>query len=408
MLEFNQLLNEAAQGKNLHLEHLEDLPFNEGTEGARNAIYFLRELRDMLAGTAQHPIYISTKWDGAPAIIAGTNPENGRFFVATKGAFNVTPKLNYTESDIDRNYPDRALGETLKVALANLSALGIKSVLQGDILFTKQTLHVREIDGVQHLVFQPNTILYAIPLDSALAKNMLKAQIGVVFHTEYRGAKLADMKASFHPELHQLTANPNVWYRDARFIDASGTATFTAHETEEMNLLLNRAAEDYARIDQRTLDYISHTEKIKNQIKQFTNAKVRSGEGVGEPAKHVLALIQWVTQKQNEYILDAKKGDTKTKREIEKNELLKFYRNNYNSLIAIFSLVNAIIHAKEAIIRKLQTVKSIGTFISTDSGLKVTSPEGFVAVNKEGNAVKLVDRLEFSKANFNTTKNWQS
>ena len=125
MFSFNGFLTEA---KNLHLEHLEDEVLNNGVVGTRGAINFLQSLRDMLAGSSKSSVNVTVKWDGAPAIFAGINPENGQFFVGTKGVFNKNAKINYTIDDIDRNHPGTGLNQKLKVALTELSKLGIKDV----------------------------------------------------------------------------------------------------------------------------------------------------------------------------------------------------------------------------------------------------------------------------------------
>lgn len=64
-----------------------------------------------------------------------------------------------------------------------------------------------------------------------------------------------------------------------------------------------------------------------------------------------------------------------------------------------------LINAKEQIINRLKKIEGVGTFLEDENGFKVTSPEGFVAI-KDGMAVKLVDRLEFSRANFTVAKDW--
>ena len=165
MFSFNGFLTEA---KNLHLEHLEDEVLNNGVGGTRAAINFLQSLRDMLAGNAKSSVNVTVKWDGAPAIFAGINPENDQFFVGTKGVFNKNAKINYSHEDIDRNHPSGGLNQKLKVALTELSKLGIKEVLQGDMLFTQEDLETKTIEGKRYVVFQPNTIVYAVPMLSLI------------------------------------------------------------------------------------------------------------------------------------------------------------------------------------------------------------------------------------------------
>jgi|LakMenEpi03Aug12_release.lakeMendotaPanAssembly.Ray.scaffolds.fasta_scaffold02922_42 hypothetical protein len=409
MLNYQNYLTEAKEGKNLHLEHLEDEVLNGGVSGTRGAISFLQSLRDMLSGHATgKTLNLTTKWDGAPAIFAGINPENGKFFVGTKGVFAKNAKLNYTNNDIDNNHPGEGLNRKLKIALQYLPELGIDGILQGDMMFTKEDLKSEKIDGKDYITFQPNTIVYTVPADSSLAKQIKSAKIGIVWHTTYSGDSMENMKASFGADIGNLRQSKNVWFRDASFVDASGTATFTASETAELNGLLSQAGTLFRTISARTLNEIATNEGYKTQIKAWNNSKVREGQEITNTAAHVQGLILEVERKLNKNITDAKKADTKTKRQQEKNIVMRFYTSNKNELKKIFDLQNLLTKAKNMIVKKLQTVRdSLGTYLRIDStGLKVTSPEGFVAIDRIGKAVKLIDRLEFSQANFNATKNW--
>ncbi len=407
-MKFTEFITEAKEGKNLHLEHIEDEVLNRGVTGTRDAINFLQSLRDMLAGNSSNKVNVTTKWDGAPAVFCGINPENGKFFVGTKGVFNANAKLNYTDEDIDKNHPGEGLNAKLKVALRYLPKLGIKGVLQGDMMFSKGDIKEQTIDGVKYIIFQPNTIVYAVPSDSKLATSMLAAQLGIVFHTSYTGKTMADMKSSFNIDIKNLTTTKDVWFRDAYFVDASGTATFTEDETKQITTILSRAGGMFRTVNSMTLNRIATTEMIQLQIKTFNNTKVRAGEPIRNVNQHTRELIKWVEERLNKEIIAAKKEETKQKRQFEKNELMRFYRNNALELEKIFQIQNDIVAAKNMIIKKLQQMKQVtGTFLRTDDGFKVTNPEGFVAVDKlKGNAVKLVDRLEFAHANFNAQKAW--
>jgi len=407
-MKFKEFLTEAtATGKNLHLEHIEDEILNRGVSGGRDAINFLQSLRDMLAGHAQSKVNITTKWDGAPAVFCGINPENGKFFVGTKGVFNKNAKLNYTDEDIDNNHPSEGLNAKLKVALRYLPKLGIKGVLQGDMMFSKGDLKKQTIDGENYITFQPNTIVYAIPANSKLAASMQAAQIGIVFHTSYTGKKIEDMKASFNIDIGRLSATKDIWFRDASFVDASGSATFTEDETKDLTGILSQAGRMFQTISSLTINRIASNETIRVQIATFNNTKVRSGERIKDTQKHTAELIKTIEAKLNQHVLDAKKEDTKKKRVAEKNEVMRFYRSSASELRKVFDFMNFIVDAKLKIIRKLETIRDVGTFIRTDDGFRITAPEGFVAVDRlKGNAVKLVDRLEFAHANFNAAKNW--
>jgi hypothetical protein len=409
MISLKEYLLESKEGKNLHLEHIEDEPLNRGVAGAREAILFLRSLRDMLAGNASSPtVNLTTKWDGAPAIFAGINPENGKFFVGTKGVFAKNAKLNYTEKDIDTNHPSEGLKSKLKLALRYLPELGITGVIQGDMMFSKSDLKKETIDGTEYIIFQPNTIVYAVPTNTNLAKSISQAHIGVVWHTSYTGPSMEDMKASFGVDIARLKQTRNVWFRDATFVDVSGTATFTKKDTDELTSILSQAGTLFRQISARTLNEIATNDSMKIQIKAWNNLKVREGKEITNTAAHVQGLILSIEEKMNKHIQEAKRQDTRMKRQKEKTIVMNWYKANRNELKKIFDLQNLITKAKIMIVRKLEQAKgSIGLFLKTDDGFKVTNEEGFVAVDKiKGNAIKLVDRLTFSQANFNAAKNW--
>ena len=408
-MKFSEFITEAKkEGANLHLEHIEDEVLNRGVAGTRDAINFLQSLRDMLAGHSSSKVNVTTKWDGAPAVFCGINPDNGKFFVGTKGVFNANPKLNYTDDDIDMNHPSGGLNAKLKVALRYLPKLGIKGVLQGDMMFSKGDINTQTIDGEEYITFQPNTIVYAVPSNSKLAKAMTSAQMGIVFHTSYTGKTFSDMKASFNIDINHLSTTKDVWFRDAYFVDASGTVTFTDKETKVLNSHLSLAGTTFQSINALTLNRIAASEIVLTYIKTFNNTKVREGMEIRDTVGHTNDLIRWVEAKLNKDISDAKKEETKQKRIKEKTEIMRFFRGSARDLKNIFDLMNHLVASKNMIVGKLQQMKQVtNTFLRTDDGFKVTNPEGFVAVDKlKGNAVKLIDRLEFAHANFNAAKAW--
>jgi len=407
-MKFSEYITEAKEGKNVHLEHLEDEVLNDGVVGTRAAINFLQSLRDMLAGHSQSKVNLTTKWDGAPAVFCGINPENGKFFVATKGIFNKNAKLNYTDADIDENHPSEGLNAKLKVALRYLPKLGITGILQGDMMFSKGDLKNETIDGVDYITFKPNTIVYAVPANSKLAFMMGAAQMGIVFHTSYTGKTIEDLKASFNIDINNLTTTKDVWFRDAYFVDASGTVTFTEEETKQITRIISNVGGLFKSANPMVMNKISASETILSYIKTFNNTKVREGQAIKNTALHTRELINWVEAKLNKEILAVKMENTKKKKQQEKTEIMRFYRNNAAELKKIFDIQNGLVEAKNMIIKKLQQMRQVtNTFIQTEDGFRVSNPEGFVAVDKiKGNAVKLVDRLEFSHDNFNAAKNW--
>jgi len=404
----NILLGEAKTGKNLHLEHIEDEVLNGGVDGTRGSINFIQSLRDMLAGSSMKNTYITTKWDGAPAVFCGINPENDKFFVGSKSIFNKTPKINYTPQDIDDNHPP-GLASKLKVALEHLPKLGIKGVLQGDMMFAKEDLAIKTIEGERYVTFHPNTIVYAVPLGSDLGKEILNSKMGIVFHTEYKGTKLEDMKSSFNININRLLKNKDIWFRDAEFTDASGTASFTARDTETITKILSSVGRTFQNISANTLNTIADDSEINTIIKTFNNSKIKTGQQIRNTRTHVTQLIRYIENKYDKDINKLKTDASKDKKTQRKNEFLKFFLQKKVDLGKIFDLMNMLIDAKMMIISKLENMEQLTqTFVKDGAGYKVTAPEGFVAVDQiKGGAVKLVDRLEFSRNNFNVElKNW--
>ena len=404
-----EVLEAAKSGKNVHMTHIEDRVIYGGVKGAREAILALRSLRDMLAGSTNSSTNVTVKWDGAPAVFAGIDPLDGQFFVAKKGIFNKDPKVYKSEADV-RADTSGDLAEKLVTAFNELKDLGIKDVIQGDIMFTKGDLNTETIDGEKMITFQPNTIVYAVPAKSDLAKQITKANLGVVWHTTYKGKDFASMKASFGVNLKGLKQKPSVWYQDAEYKDVSGTATLTKIDTDEVTEALSKAGKIFQKIKSTTLTELEKNLDLGVKIETFNNTLVRKGERISNTTKHVQDLLKWFDGKFAKEF--EKRSSEKGKAAVmqKRDELLKFFsKENRKNLVLMFDLMNAIVDAKLIIINKLDKVKQIDTFVRTRNGFKVTGSEGFVAIDNQGGAVKLVDRMEFSMNNFSkdVIKGWE-
>ena len=408
MHSFKEFITEE---KNLHLEHIEDEVLNNGVDGTRQAINFLRGLRDMLAGSTKSgkQVRITVKWDGAPAIFAGINPENGKFFVGTKGVFAKNAKLNYTPEDIDKNHPAEGLNRKLKVALEFLPELNIQGVIQGDMMYTQEDLQDENIDGDNYLIFKPNTIVYAIPKNSDLANQISASKMGIVFHTRYTGDSLPEMNASFDVDVSSMKKTSNVWFRDAEYEDVSGSASMTEKETAQITGILSGAGKLFRQLNPNILKYIQNHKDVNIQIKAYTNTKIREGRPIENPEAHARGLILYLKQKLEKELSKLKTEKARLRKQKSHKEFLRFFQTNVRQLAQIFEMQNMLIACKILILRKLEQVKTMTkTFIQDDDGFRVTNPEGFVAVDKlkSDQYVKLVDRLEFSRQNFNAAKNW--
>jgi hypothetical protein len=406
------LKTHIAEEQNVHMEHVEDLVFNEGVDGTRKAINFLRDLRDMLAGNSSSKVTATVKWDGAPAIFAGVDPTDGKFFVAKKGVFNKNPKVYKTSAEVDAD-TQGDLATKLKIALTEFKKLGIKKgVYQGDLMFTKADLKTETIDGEKYTTFHPNTIVYAVPYSSELAAKVRTAKIGVVWHTTYTGNSFETMTASFgKPIASQLTHTPSVWMDDANYKDYSGTATFTASETKAVTDMLSKAGTLFNQIKADTINDISKDSDLLILVKTYNNTKVRAGERIQNPKQHVQGLFHWIYERFQKDIESKKTEKGKSAQEEKRKKIMAYFANHEQEQIAkVFELSNLIADIKLPIIAKMNQAGHISTFVKTKNGFKVTGVEGFVAIDHlKGGAVKIVDRMEFSSNNFNPEiiKGWQ-
>ena len=400
-----------TEDKNTHMEHLEDNLLNAGVDGARQSIDYLRSLRDMLAGKSKASVNVTVKWDGAPAVFAGIDPSDGKFFVAKKGIFNKNPKVYKTKADVDAD-TSGDLNIKMNLALKHLPAMNIKGVIQGDFLYAKKDIKKVQIDGEPHITFHPNTIVYAIPAKSKLASEILRSEIGVVWHTNYRGKSFESMSASFGEKIaSNLKGSRSVWSVDAVYKDVTGNATMTKEETDAITMLLSAAGKQFNKVNKATFDGITENEELLTRVKTYLNVQVRAGEKIKNPSKFVSGLVDWTYAYYQKEIDKLKSDKGKEKKTERRKEVMSYFSNvDKSQIVALFELYNLIVEAKLMIIRKLDKAKSIGTFLKTKDGYKVTEQEGFVAIDRMGkNAVKLVDRLQFSHANFSSEyiKGWQ-
>ena len=388
--------NFITEQKNTHMTHIEDKVLYGGVKGTREAIMALRSLRDMLSGKKDGSV--SIKWDGAPAIFCGQDPRDGEFFVAKKGIFAKNPKVYKTNAEIDADMSGD-LASKMKAALQYLPDLGIKGVIQGDFLFSSDDLETKTIDGQKYTVFHPNTIAYAVPYDQA--QEIRSAKIGIVWHTTYTGSSFESMKAQYGVNVSRLKKSSNVWSQDAMLRDAQ-RATMTEEETAQVNEYLSQAGKLFNQISGTTLRQLEANQQLAQLIEQYANTYVRAGRVIPDSRKHVSGLIRWIEQKYQKEI-DSRKSERGKQTQISKrDDILKFFSaSNRASLIKMIDLQKSIVLAKLKLINKLNSLKKIDTFVKTKQGYKVTGEEGYVAIDTlGGDAVKLVDRMEFSYNNF--------
>ena len=397
---------------NVHLEHIEDEIFNSGIDGGRASINFIRSLRDMLVSGSKRSVNVTVKWDGAPAIFCGNDPETGKFFVAKKSLFNKTPKFYTSIAEIDADLEGQ-LADKFKACYNNLKNIGIKDILQGDLMFTKGDLEKQDINGESYETFQPNTIMYAVPSTSKLASTMRAAEVGIVFHTTYTGDSLMNLKASFGANIKGLKKTSKVWMDDAEYNDVSGTATFTQKDSAEITRLMSRTGKVFQKIKAPQLKkFLDMQNKIDAGLtyKTYHNSKVREGTNFLRLnyKNHADGYLKFVEDKMDTQIGKLKSDSAKKTKQKNKNILLTEVRRNLLLLKTLVEFQALINYAKIKILTKVNKASQMtAMFVKKGNGFDVVAPEGFVAIdNNLGGAVKLVDRMEFSLNNFTVQKDW--
>ena len=395
--------------KNLHLEHLEDEIINQGIDGGRGAINFLQGLRDMMKGNSNSSVNMTVKWDGAPAIFCGKHPETGQFFVAKKSLFNKTPLYYTSESEINNaSELSGQLKEKFLTAFQCLSKLSWNTIMQGDLMYTNDK-KMQKIDGKSYVTFQPNTILYAVDINSDLGKQIANSKMGIVFHTTYSGGTIEDLSASFGAKTSSLGSSSDVWIDDATYKDVSGNSTMTAKETLKLTQVLSATGKAFHGITRKDLQKFMELQSTIQQkgagasYKTYCNAQIRGGSYKPTYAGYMKHFENYWRDK---VVGKVKMEKTKEiKREI--GEQLYAELRSLNKFITnLTKFMENLVIAKQIIIVALNRVKSIGTFKKTATGFEAVNPEGYVAIDRTGSAVKLVDRMEFAFNNFTAQKNW--
>lgn len=397
--------------KNLHLEHIEDEILNHGIDGGRASVYFLLGLRDMMKGNSSSPVNMTVKWDGAPAIFCGLHPETNQFFVAKKSLFNKTP-LFYTSEQEIKNAPELKgdLQTKFLESFKYLSRLSWNTIMQGDLMFTSSDKKTTNIDGKSFITFQPNTIMYAVDAQSDIGKKIASAKLGIVFHTTYSGSTIDGLSASFGANISKLGNSNDVWIDDATYKNASGNSTMTAKETLALSNELTLVGKSFHGISKKDLDLFNKLQDTMNakgaagaSYKTYINSLIRGGSFKPSADGYVKHFENYWRDK---VVGAVKMEKTKQIKQEIGEDLMRELMTLKGFLTNLTIFQEHIVIAKNILMTALNRIKSVGHFVTTETGLKAVNPEGYVAIDQKGKAVKIVDRMEFSANNFSANKNW--
>jgi hypothetical protein len=400
------LSNTCTLKEGYNLPHLEDIVFNEPETGIETSVSMLNDIVDELSSkTPTAKMSITTKWDGAPAIVAGYDPSNKKYFVALKGVFDSkNPKLSYSEADIKTHYDKPELIAKLIACFKNLkSVIPTSGVYKGDLLFDKSIRKSESIDGVAHWTFRPNTITYAVPQDSPMGMQVGAADIGIVFHTKYSGSDISSMSESPLTNLSGFKKSTKVWFTDAKLPKPPTGAFVPSSEAAEIKAIVKQI--DSMKRTATTIAKLMSKQSWWEEIKITVNSAIRAGVS----SVNSSMLKNHLTVKLTKAI-DALKTDAgKKKKQNELDKAVEFIDAYAQQIDMLFKVHGLIAQAKLVVVNRLSVdARGIGTYVPTNDGLKPTSPEGFVAVcGSTCRVIKLVNRLEFSRMNFNLPKDWK-
>jgi len=387
-------IDEALKLK--HLTHVEDSILTIGVQGAKDSIELMQNTVLQLSGNSNDDSFVQLKADGSPAIIAGIDPGNGRFFVGTKSIFNKTPKINYSNEDIDKNHGhSKGLSKKLKEALLYLpKAYPSKGIFQCDFMFSKADLKKETIDKQKYLTFTPNTITYAVPIGSDISNKLLKKQIGIALHTEYKGQSILEMSAEALPSIERFKQTKDVFVMGTTLEEQH--VLFTPSEAEELNNSLDELKAELKKFKASDVDKL---QEFSIEIQAFLNSVVKDGSKVKDNS--IAEFMNYLSNKERYQASKYKTEKGRLKNKEKFDNLKKEIRKMGGTLYYMLLWNKNVSFIKEKMIKKVSELSSLHTFIKKNNTFKVTAPEGLVAVDRlKGNMIKLVDRLEFSRNNF--------
>ena len=385
MLKFKSFLVEEVEGEKLkHITHAEDRPLQDGGEGFKHAHGALMQAHNHIKA-GDHSSSLTMKYDGSPAVVFGHHPETGKFFVASKSAFNKNPKINYTHKDIEKNHGHApGLMDKLHDSLNHLKKIAPKSgVYQGDLMFSGED----KKESKKGVSFTPNTITYTAKGEQA--EKVRNAKLGVIVHTQYHGDNIQSMHADPHPDMHNFSNHPDVWHKSANH--DTKQVHYSSHDQKEFLDHL-KAAKDLHDKHGKTMYAATVPHRgVGGHLETYINHTVRTDEVPN--SKGLISHIEGKYKKASEKL---KTPAAQARKNTESQQHTNHIKNNSEHYENLLKMHHHLQQAKNKLVDVLNQHEG-GLEHHIDN--KRTNPEGFV-VNHAGQPTKLVNRAEFSKANL--------
>jgi hypothetical protein len=384
-----------------HIHHVEDHMFTHGHQGGLSALNYIHQISRGLSGKSSN-VKVSLKMDGSPSLVVGRHPQTGLLFVSPHSSFlGKSPKISYTMDDIEKNHPD-ARGKDLSGLRAKLAHvlkhgrnLDIKGIHVGDLLYTPESKRWEKINGKDHLVFKPNQITYASPLSGPHSKDIMNSDVGMAFHTMLEPTKSGWKKTTDHNIHDYIKPNKSFWFTGTQIHNTpDGSAYMSEGDHKHVGKLLTKANE-HINNAKPLLNHLTENKPLSDLFMRYINHAVKTNS---EPNRE--GFDEFMTKS-----IGTEAGNDPSAIK-EKN---KFIKDNRQHLDSIFKGHQFMTQAKLHLLDQSKTNLGLGTYFRDQSGvLRPTTHEGLVATNtKEGNSLKLVNRREFSKRNFDNPRGFE-
>lgn len=367
-----------------HIDHLEDLPLLYGSKGFKKAVALLNDLISNKSKVLQN---ISVKFDGAPSIIAGQDPESGKFFVGTKGVFAKTPKMLYTLRDIKKHYGQQPqLAAKLAEALLYLKPLGWSKIYQGEFLFSSNTKGLETIDGQQFVTFKPQLITYATPANTEPGLSIQRAKVGFVWHTSYSGNTIAGLKQSQGVDPEELGSSANVW----QMTNVESNRENIVNQNSELSDVVKKLSQTNI----VAVDRLISNKVLQSLIMMYVNKLV--GEERSFDQANINEFVDYISGK---IMADADTDRKRASRQEKLDEVVDHLKLHQAGFVLLQKLYGTLTALKMQIMKKVKQFGGLDAYLRQGEKLEPFSHEGLSVYDKDGDLVKFIDRQEFSRLN---------
>ena len=380
------------------LDRIEDSIFISKEEAKKAIDNFSLLLRFFTQKNKTNVYNLSLKLDGFPSFIFSYTKENG-FYIATKSVLQSKPIYNKSIEDIYKNYPQtqQKLIGILELLFHYLSVLRFEGTFKADFLYEKHSIvitkNLRNAYGNLYIVFNPNSLVYAIPYDSDLGEDILESVLGISVYAMYSSPDIetAQLIVSKEKDFYKkfIKNEPKhikIFYPDV--IDISNLK-YTTDEKNSLEKLIKEIDLTLSKIDSSFYRIVLANEFYEKLLKEYiyvTNADDISSD----------SLFNFINYKIKEEIQNIFSKDK------EKDIQDKFYRtfrelkNYLPSISVIKTWYHIALTIKKALLYKIKQLEDIKKYISYSIELEENhGKDGVVCIDIDGDIVKLVNKKEF-------------